>query len=273
VYFPSGLAANGNVFNEWTGWLEDKALRVGPTNANAYNHPTGVVLSYSDEWTLEEWHHFAFVQDSATSEQRLYVDGQMVGQQSASNDIGDGPGQGFIGAIPRDGTVVTSVTGLLDSVRVSSVSRYTGLSFEVPPTDLPADGDTLFVYHFSAEDFFVEDGLTRVTDLSGNARHGTLAAGFDTATSPAGPGTQGDADCNGSISATDALQVLLESVGIAGAPNGACPDLGETLMTGLFGDIDCSGEIVATDAAKLLAIAVGLTATQTEPCPAFRDPV
>ena len=274
IYLTPKTQNTGNVFNEQTDFLEDKALSVGTTLTYGYNHPTtGTITRYDEEITQEEWHHFAFVHDGAAGTQGLYIDGQRVASQSASSEIGDGPGLGYIGSILRAGVPTPSFHGFIDSLRISDVARYSGESFALPVRDLPADANAVILYHFAEGDYFQEQGETRITDLSGTGRHGTFGAGYAQATAPAVPGRQGDLDCNGEVNATDALKDLRAAVGSSVTQTEPCPDPKEPLTTGLFGDIDCSGTVSATDALGVLKYSVGLSVAQTPPCPAFLDPV
>jgi hypothetical protein len=76
-----------------------------------------------------------------------------------------------------------------------------------------------------------------------------------------GPGcVWGDADCNGSVNAVDALKVLRHS---AGLPN--ILPLGCTFN----GDVDCSGQTNAVDALKLLRHSAGLPNTVPVGCTAI----
>lgn len=267
VQFPAE-AAVGSVFNEWTGFQEDKAFGVGTTGGYAYNHFSVTFLTATAASSLDEWHHFAFVHDGSQAQQRFYIDGELVASQNGAGDIGDGDGPGFVGAIPRDGTVSTSFRGFIDSMRISNVARYAGETV-TPPRDLPSDEATLILYQFDNDDYTVVDGKARITDQSGNGKHGTLAPSSFASTSPAPPATQGDVDCSGTISTADALKTLRKSVSLASLQNEPCPDLGEVLTTGAFGDVDCSGSLSTGDALRILRFAVGLPATPIEGCTVF----
>ena len=273
VFFPDGTTVNGALFTEWTDFQEDKDLAVGPTSAFGYNHFTGVIATYSGANDTGVWHHFAFVTDTGANQESIYLDGERVFSSSASGDVSDGPGPASIGAIFRDGAPRSSFYGFVDSLRLSGTARYSGDSIAVPANDMPADDDTLLLYQFNKEDFFVDNGATKITDLSGNDRTGTLASGFDGATAPAAPARQGDVDCNGSLTATDALGVLRVAVGLKIKQSEPCPDVKELLTTGIFGDVDCSGSVLTTDALKVLRIAVHLDALQGPSCVPFGDPV
>jgi hypothetical protein len=275
VFFRQGAAGDGRLYTEWKAFLEDKDLGVGPTFAFGFVAPASgdTILGYAAAFSIGTWHHFAFVHDSQAGVQRLYLDGGVIASKSISGQIANSDGPGTIGAIQRDGSVAESFRGLVDSVRLSNVARYGAESFTPPARDMPDDEGAVLVYHFDAGDFHVEDGKTRVTDVSGNDRDGTLGFGFDGSTSPAPPARQGDLDCNGELSAADALKNLRASVSAPVSQTEPCPDPREKLTTGLFGDVDCNGSLTAGDALKVLRVSVGLTAEQTLPCPEFLEPV
>jgi hypothetical protein len=65
---------------------------------------------------------------------------------------------------------------------------------------------------------------------------------------------QGDVDCNGQVETLDALHVVRQSAGIAGAPTSApCPALGVTQIGDFaWGDTDCSNSIGVGDALAIL---------------------
>jgi len=72
----------------------------------------------------------------------------------------------------------------------------------------------------------------------------------------AGPLLAGDVTCEGSIDATDALQVLRRTAGL--------PNLG--LCAPKVGDVDCSAQIDAADALTLLRHIAGLKVTVPQGC-------
>jgi protein-S-isoprenylcysteine O-methyltransferase Ste14 len=76
--------------------------------------------------------------------------------------------------------VVPFILGVLDSVRISNVARYSGPSFSPTMGDLANEPGTLLLYNFNANEV---SGNT-VYDQSGNGRNGTFASGFDGATAP-----------------------------------------------------------------------------------------
>ena len=279
VYFPTGVPALGGIiFNEYTNSQEDKTFAAASGAIVGYNFPAGggVAIQYSGAISTDAWHHMAFVQDSSSGEQRLYLDGNLVATLAAAGEVGDAIGPGHIGAISRDGVVATSFTGLIDTVRISDISRYSGASFVAPPGDLTSDANTLLLYNFNKPDFFVDQGAVKLTDLSGNNRTGTLGAGFSGATSPAPPGNHGDVDCSGGanpINSIDALKLLRRSASLSVSQMEPCPDIGEPLLAADFGDVDCDGMVNAIDALKILRFSASLSVSQMQPCPAFNDPV
>ena len=82
--------------------------------------------------------------------------------------------------------------------------------------------------------------------------------------------TQGDVDCNGGITAVDALKILRHIAGLPVAQNQPCPGIGDD-VTSIWGDIDCSGNVSSTnvtsvDALKILRYVAGESVAQWEPC-------
>ncbi len=71
----------------------------------------------------------------------------------------------------------------------------------------------------------------------------------------------GDVDCNGSVSAVDALKVLRYVVGLSVAQESGCPLIG-TGTPYKQGDVDCNESVTAVDALKILRYVAGLSVTQ-----------
>lgn len=170
-------SVDGFVFNEWKLSAEDKRLSMGASGAFGHAWPISA-LYYGGAIQLNVWHHLAYVYDG--SEQRFYLDGSQVASQPTSGGLSNSPGStSAVGAIYRDGRVCEGFIGLLDTLRISTVARYTGTSFQSPDGDLTSDSYTNLLYNFNES-----AGSTTVADLSGNGRTGHLGAGFTGATSP-----------------------------------------------------------------------------------------
>jgi hypothetical protein len=75
---------------------------------------------------------------------------------------------------------------------------------------------------------------------------------------PAHAAARGDADCDGGVTAIDALQVLRYSAGLS-TTGGCLPD----------GDSNCDGVLNAVDALRILRHATGLPVTYPPGCPAM----
>ena len=195
IFFPAGTGGFGVVFNEWTDFAEDKYFAIGPALVQGYNHPLLPILQHNAVLGDDAWHHVAFVQDSSTGQQRMYVDGALVASQSVAGDIADGVWSPFVGAIGRGSVMVRgSFRGYIDTLRISDTARYSGTSFSPPAGDLSDDDNALLLYNFSAADFVDDNGVIKVADLSGNGHTGSLGQGFGGATSPLlhQPDTDGD---------------------------------------------------------------------------------
>jgi len=172
-------ATGGLIFNEWRDGEEDKLLGVTGSGFNAYSWR---IAGYYDidsaiNIPLNQWHHIAYVYDG--TEERLYFNGVLTTSRAANGSIRNHTDSNCaIGAILRGG-VADSFIGLLDTVRVSDVARYSGNSFVPPTGDLTADANTQLLYNFNEP-----LGSTSVTDLSPRGNNGTFAVGFTGATSP-----------------------------------------------------------------------------------------
>lgn len=182
--------AYGLIFNEWSYGQEDKALEFGSDRIHSYGFPVNYPVSYLVPVSLDlnTWYHVAYVYDG--QEERLYLDGQLVGARPwdavqggfNSNRIYNANDSiAAVGAIFRwdAGAYSKAFIGCIDTLRISTVARYSGLVFDAPTCDLKTDHYTNLLYNFNEA-----PGATTVTDLSGNGRHGTLGAGFTGATSP-----------------------------------------------------------------------------------------
>ncbi len=169
----------GIIFNEWAGGLEDKSFHFSPHWI--FGSAIGLsvnALSQTRAIELNRWHHVSWVYDGA--EIRLYLDGAMIAASPSSGSIANAEGQLVLGARFRDKRIMPAFIGLMDTVRISSVARYSGPSFTPPEGDLPPDPDTLLLFNFDDP-----SGSGTVRDASTNHFVGTFGVGFDGATPPA----------------------------------------------------------------------------------------
>ena len=177
VVFTPSHNGGGDVFVEWTSGQEHRLLGVGTNIVTGYNAPrggspfsvTGLVLS------LYQPHHIAYV--SERYEERMYLDGQLVGSRATGTSVVDSGGnKGCLGG----GTFGTGWVGYIDSLRLSDTIRYVDSEFIPPLGDMTADGNTLLLYNFNES-----PGSLTAADSSGNGRTGTLGTGnISGATSP-----------------------------------------------------------------------------------------
>jgi len=85
----------------------------------------------------------------------------------------------------------------------------------------------------------------------------------------------GDVNCDRSVSAVDALQVLRQVVGLPVSQQEPCPDIGAAVTvqglegTWLWGDVDGDGDLDAVDALAILRWVVGLDVASWPPAPAL----
>jgi len=183
VRIHDATAPDGLVFNEWQGAAEDKQLTLGAHSLWGYafrvsppDGPGGVVgtLSIADE----AWHHVAYVYDGA--EERTYLDGQLIFARQAGGNVANGDASLMsVGAMARDGGIRQGFSGYVRALRISSVARYVGQQVSVPKLPLASGPGTEINFDFTE---ISPPGTLR--DLSGNAHHGTLGAGFGSATAP-----------------------------------------------------------------------------------------
>lgn len=181
VYFPRSDGAKGAIFTEH-GRREKKFFDAGPS----FVHGNGFGKTFDSK--TDKWMHVAYVLDGRANEERLYVDGRLIARRKTRlMSIGNFPGTGFIGASLQRSTQQTfkaGFIGYLDSIRISNRAVYTGEQFVIPTGDLSVSEDTELLYQFRPDDFFWQDNLLKVRDLSGNDRHGTFGIGFEQATVP-----------------------------------------------------------------------------------------
>ena len=176
IQFPAA-AANGVVFNEWENSVEDKGLFGGTATVSGISYPAGNLIVPTVTLGLNQWHHIAYVYDG--SEQRMYLDGNLVGSTTGSGPISNSSsGVPFVGALIR-GSLIPSFQGYMDTLRISDIARYSGASFTAPTGDFTTDANTQLLYNFNEA-----PGSTVAVDSSGFGRDGTLGTGFAGATSP-----------------------------------------------------------------------------------------
>ncbi len=227
--------ATGKIFNEWRIKEEDKTLQLRDNTVYAFsyglNRSSG--MSASPILTQYQWHHLAYVYDG--SEERLYLDGQLLNQRSAAGNIRDANYSiSGLGGYVRE-EFSPSFIGLMDTFRVSSVARYSGVSFSAPQGDFVPDADTELLFNFTEQ-----PGSMTATDLSHNAATGFLGAGFTGATAPEIISTLpiwGDMDYDGFVGLDDLDIVLTHWNENAGIGN---PQPGDVTGDGFVGldDLD-----------------------------------
>lgn len=257
LLIPSG-AAGGLFFNEWTGFQEDKQVSISPTAFQAYLHPIQPIFNGSITLTTDEWHHIAFVHDGIASQQSFYVDGVRVGLLSAGGAAGNGEGAAYIGAIPRDGGCQPGFVGRIDSLRVSTVARYSGESASMPLGNMASDADTVLLYNF--ED---TPGSTTVTDSSPLERTGTLGLGCAGATSPE-IGEGGTPTTTTTTSTTTTVPTTTSSTTTTTTPSGICGDPVDPPTLSMLGSL--AGVVTASDALRILLVAVDADVCQLCVC-------
>lgn len=176
---PSSHHSGGLIFNEHAYGGEDKQLSMSMVNIVSYFYPAPIteVKEPNGLIALDVWHHVAAVYNG--SEERIYLDGQRIQAQPATQAIANNDGgRASIGARTRE-SFRPGMVGIIDAIRISKVARYTGFSFVPPRGDLESDGDTVLLYNFNDP-----EGSTIVRDQSPLNRAGKLGVGFEGATAP-----------------------------------------------------------------------------------------
>jgi hypothetical protein len=88
--------------------------------------------------------------------------------------------------------------------------------------------------------------------------------------------TWGNIDCDGVISALDALALIRGSEDLPYSSGANCPQVGQGVLiaaTYAWGDIDCDGFVDAIDAVRLLANLAGAPGDPIDACPAVGDTI
>ncbi|MGC4063301.1 MAG: LamG domain-containing protein [Polyangiaceae bacterium] len=125
-----------------------------------------VVLQGDAPLTANFWHHIAFVRD--LSEYRVYVDGALSGQSTASTD-NRSPTSGWLGSYDGSSRLYE---GELDELRIWSMARSSSeILMEIEQGGPSSDPEMVGYYSFD------EAGGPRAYDRSGNGNHATLGDG------------------------------------------------------------------------------------------------
>ncbi|HSP54791.1 MAG TPA: hypothetical protein VLS25_04305 [Dehalococcoidia bacterium] len=85
------------------------------------------------------------------------------------------------------------------------------------------------------------------------------------------PLRQGDVDCDGTVTAVDALKELRFVAGLSVSQQPDCPHIGDPVAS-TWGDVDCTGGVNAVDALKILRHIAGLSVSQDGDCPHIGTP-
>ena len=185
IYLTASPIGPTNIYNEYASAQQDKHLGFDGNELDGFFFGVGTTantLRVPLTLSLNTWHQLAFVYDG--SQERMYLDGSLVGSQTVSGSIGNASGISVIGADPRAdstgaGGFDPSFRGYIDTLRVSNNARYSGASYTPVAGDLSSDANTQLLYNFNEA-----PGSTTIADLSGNGHTGTLGTGFTGSTSP-----------------------------------------------------------------------------------------
>ncbi|HET8944015.1 MAG TPA: thrombospondin type 3 repeat-containing protein [Dehalococcoidia bacterium] len=84
-------------------------------------------------------------------------------------------------------------------------------------------------------------------------------------------GGSGNVDCDDTVNAVDALNVLRHTAGLSVVQDEPCADIGENIAVGLQGDVNCDGKVNAVDALLILRTVAGLSVNIPQGCPAIKQ--
>lgn len=215
-------SAAGHLYTEHRHSWWDRQFYIYATGIGEYTHPIdqGVGWNVSASISPDVWHHLAFCYDG--QQERMYLDGQLIGARANTGSIFSACGPGFpgggvgnIGWCRRtDGATTSSFIGEIDSFRVSAIARYSGSSFAPPVGDLSSDADTVLLFNFN------ECAGTTVVDSGPLGRNGIMGEG-DGATLPAHPPPLGDLDADGDVDMIDA-ELFVGCLAGPDQPNPGC---------------------------------------------------
>ena len=175
------VTGESEIWDSWQRAVQDTHFRIEDGGTlSAYAFPVNFPNEFSaGALVTGVWYDLAYVYDG--SQERLYVDGDLLASRPGSGNIGIGPGNIMtVGAIFRDGGIDPSFQGDIKSLRVSNIARYSGNSYTPTFGDFTSDPSTLLLYDFDK----VPTGSTIISDLSGHGHTGTAGTGFTGATSP-----------------------------------------------------------------------------------------
>jgi len=184
IFNPYGLWSGGTIYNSYQSGQEDNHFGVsesGAAEAIAFPLDYNYFGASFEGGSLSTgvWYDLAFEYDG--TQESMYVDGTLVSSRPVTGPIGSWPfADTVIGAIDRDGGMLPSFLGEIESLRISNTALYTGASYAATVGDFTDQSSTLLLYDFND----VSAGSTSVPDLSGNGYTGLLGVGFDGATSP-----------------------------------------------------------------------------------------
>jgi Concanavalin A-like lectin/glucanases superfamily len=166
------------IFNDWQYGYEDEQFDIRNGAFSAYSYPLDNSVITGPSLTTGVLYDLAYVYDG--SQERLYVNGNLVASRAATGFISTGsPNTAAVGAINRDGGIVYSFLGTLQSLRISNTARYSGNSYTPTYGDFTDDTSTLLLYDFDSAPV---NGV--VPDLSNTGHTGTLGGGFIGSTAP-----------------------------------------------------------------------------------------
>ncbi len=154
------LLSKGRADEGWSLWLRDGkpafVVKVG-------EKVTSVAMS-TELKRPRQWHHLAGVIDA--TEMRIYLDGKLAQARAMKTPRSAVSDPLIVGGNPLSGNrLIAKYAGAIDELRLSTIARYQGKSFE-PARRHSNDPHTLLLLHMD-----VEAG-TWLLDASGRGHHG-----------------------------------------------------------------------------------------------------
>ena len=144
----------GLIWSSYQDSVQDTRISIqGGGQLTAFSYPVNNPNQFTNgSLQTGVWYDLAYVYDG--SQEREYVNGQLIASRAASGNISIGSANIMaLGALPRDGQVPAaySFEGDLASVRISNIALYSGSSYNAisGPGDFSDGASTQALYDFA----------------------------------------------------------------------------------------------------------------------------